>query len=249
MGNKIVTVEVGPNKTQFAIHKNLLVTRSSYFRACLEGGFKESATGTVYLEESDPDVFSFVAEFLYTGTIDHKNLANHGKHAKTFMLINLWKLADYLDVLPLPNIAIGLLRQIHNVEDRGPPRSGPDRAYELVRMTALEREERLLQSIQEVDLLPFVRPCYDNTLPGSPLRKWISDSFVTTNHKIGEKPEDSVRSECCEDFLFDVFWGHSKSDPKLEPQSYSINRSEENDDVDAFIASCLAERSPPPKVK
>lgn len=131
-------------------------------------------------------------------------------------------MADYLDMPRLQNGFMEHLQKVHNVRDRIRGRSDTSKPYglsyrriggqhlrrEVVRV-ALESK----QSDQEIDLLPFVRPCYDNTLPENLLRKWSPDLSVANMAKIKDRLEgemEAIRPECCKDFLFDAFLRHLK---------------------------------------
>lgn len=52
-----MTVEVGPDKTAFKIHKDLLVFYSDYFRGAFNGSFQEAVEGKLSL----PDECVFVS--------------------------------------------------------------------------------------------------------------------------------------------------------------------------------------------
>ena len=62
---QIITVLVGPNKNRFCIHENLLKLHSDYFRAALEGTWKEAITKTFTLSDENPDVFNLFVHWLY----------------------------------------------------------------------------------------------------------------------------------------------------------------------------------------
>ncbi|EKD17298.1 hypothetical protein MBM_04875 [Drepanopeziza brunnea f. sp. 'multigermtubi' MB_m1] len=65
MGTEIVTIYVGPKRKPFVLHKKLLCDRSEFFSKALNGGFKESAEGIMYLPEDDADVFEVTNMFIY----------------------------------------------------------------------------------------------------------------------------------------------------------------------------------------
>jgi hypothetical protein len=60
-----VTIYVGKDKAEFAIHEKLLCDRVEYFKKAFRGGFKEAAEGVMHLLEEDPDVFEIFVEWLY----------------------------------------------------------------------------------------------------------------------------------------------------------------------------------------
>lgn len=65
--DSIVYVKVGPERQSFGFHKALLCRRSAYFKAALNGNFKEAEDGVVILDDEDPHLFQVFNEWLYTG--------------------------------------------------------------------------------------------------------------------------------------------------------------------------------------
>lgn len=61
-------VLVGPEKYRFEIHKTLVCGESDFFKAALNGNFKE-ADGTITLPEQDPATFKSFVYWLYTGSL------------------------------------------------------------------------------------------------------------------------------------------------------------------------------------
>ena len=64
--DQIITIEVGPEKTKFHVHKGLLVYYSAYFRGALEGNFKEAKEHTIYMDDEDANLFRLVKAWMYT---------------------------------------------------------------------------------------------------------------------------------------------------------------------------------------
>jgi len=68
LGDEIVHVTVGstPEKQEiFTVHRKLLCYQSEYFRALLQGPFKESEGGVAKLIDEDPKVFQLVVDWVY----------------------------------------------------------------------------------------------------------------------------------------------------------------------------------------
>ena len=59
-----VKLVVGKEKRAFLVHHDLLTT-SKFFKACLDSGFREGETGTITLEEDDPDAIETFVKWLY----------------------------------------------------------------------------------------------------------------------------------------------------------------------------------------
>ncbi|KPI36441.1 uncharacterized protein AB675_2890 [Cyphellophora attinorum] len=51
----------------FNLHKSILASRSEYFRAAIDGGFRESSDGIMTIEETHPCALAAIVAFLYTG--------------------------------------------------------------------------------------------------------------------------------------------------------------------------------------
>lgn len=71
MGNEDVTVYVGPQKKIYLLHKQLLMSGSTYFEKALTGCYKEAEEGIIYLEEETTDAFDLLVRWLY----QHKIIA------------------------------------------------------------------------------------------------------------------------------------------------------------------------------
>ena len=69
MFDTIVEITVGPDEVLFKLHKGLLCNASTYFKAALEGGFKEASEKKISLPEDDPDMFKRFQLWLYTGSV------------------------------------------------------------------------------------------------------------------------------------------------------------------------------------
>ncbi|KAM3089048.1 hypothetical protein ACMFMG_000667 [Clarireedia jacksonii] len=64
-----VKIIVVPTKKAFSLHKRLLCISSSYFDRAFNGGFLESKTQEIHLEDMSIQSFELVVQFLYTGSI------------------------------------------------------------------------------------------------------------------------------------------------------------------------------------
>jgi hypothetical protein len=61
-----VTIEVGEDKAKFHIHKTFLCDASTFFKAALKPGFKESGSQKVELPEDTTETFELFVSWLYT---------------------------------------------------------------------------------------------------------------------------------------------------------------------------------------
>lgn len=99
-----VLVEVGPKKQKFTIHKGLLCAYSSYFKAALQGGFKEADEQTITLPEDDAKVFEHFQLWIYTGAFMEAQETK--KEEKWDIIISLYLFAEARGIPELQNLAI-----------------------------------------------------------------------------------------------------------------------------------------------
>jgi len=80
--------------TLIAAHKNILVTRSEYFRAMFAHGMKENNQNIIPLPNMEVETFTSVLEFLYTGhvVVDERNIVSLVNAAAIFRIDNLKEL-------------------------------------------------------------------------------------------------------------------------------------------------------------
>jgi BTB/POZ domain len=64
-GEETAIIQVGSTPKLFHVHKSLLCDASPFFRAALNGRFKESAEGVVTLPYDDPEAFERFLGWLY----------------------------------------------------------------------------------------------------------------------------------------------------------------------------------------
>ena len=108
----IVYVKVGKDLKAFGLHKGLLCNRSAYFRAALEGNFKEAKEQVVLLPEDDVDVFELFQFWLYSG-----NLLDTGEsivNLSASLLVSLYLFAETRCIPQLQDMTIDAL--IHHIE-------------------------------------------------------------------------------------------------------------------------------------
>lgn len=68
--SEIVTVYVGKKRKAYQVHKELLVSKSPYFRGSLISAFPEGRSNEVYLREDTPEAFSWLITWLYSGVVN-----------------------------------------------------------------------------------------------------------------------------------------------------------------------------------
>lgn len=99
-----VTVLIGPDEKPFHAYKSLLCQVSTFFRAALEGQFKEGADNVVKMPEERETTFKMFLRWLYfeyTGTECPDNLERDPERklfARMRDLVELYSLADRLGI-------------------------------------------------------------------------------------------------------------------------------------------------------
>ncbi|KAG9751661.1 hypothetical protein KCU73_g6289, partial [Aureobasidium melanogenum] len=125
----IVTVEVGPQKQKFSIHKDLLCYYSDYFRGAFDGSFKEAVDGKIWLEKEDPAIFDIFNAFLYNRRLQDTN-GLVGPDLSFTTLIDLWIFGDQFVVPLLQNLAIDSFQQKSDTERRIPWQTAIRKIYD-----------------------------------------------------------------------------------------------------------------------
>jgi BTB/POZ domain len=98
---------VGEEMEAFAIHEGLACFHSPYFRATFQGNFQGASTREVIFDTTKPGVFGLSVEWLYNQDISEtfctdgslsQFLKSLNETPTTPDLVNLWLLAEYLQV-------------------------------------------------------------------------------------------------------------------------------------------------------
>ena len=63
--SKVITILVGPSKTSYTLHKDLLCANSPFFEKCLKSSFLEKQKDQVELPEDSPEVFEHFVNWIY----------------------------------------------------------------------------------------------------------------------------------------------------------------------------------------
>lgn len=71
-----MTIFVGADKEKFVVHKDLICSKSEYFRAAFAGRFKEAEEEEMRFENVSPAVFRTVINWVYTGLLEFENGSN-----------------------------------------------------------------------------------------------------------------------------------------------------------------------------
>ena len=148
----VVTILVGPDKTEITAHKALLCHHSHYFRGALTNSFIESKTGIIELKDQDPESFQHVLLWMYRG--DVSPVTFDGNDRAVFSCLQLCKTyycADFLQVEQLLQI---LLVELNYMFDH----------YREMKNVPLDSE--------------LIIDIYENTPDTSPLRERVIEELV-----------------------------------------------------------------------
>jgi len=115
---EIVTLIVGDQK--FEAHKDILLTRSSYFQTLFDSGMREAQTNVIPIEEAEPKHFRELLAFIYSGlpptnlpTIAHSLLPLADRYA--IMALRNTCITAIISTLSLKNvIGVMLLADTHS---------------------------------------------------------------------------------------------------------------------------------------
>ena len=99
----MANITVGPQNTSFNVHRALLTHHSPFFAAALDGAFAKSRSQIVHLPDVEPKHFEHVVLWLYTGCLEDKRFFFKDNKPTFFTLLDLYALADRLDVEGMRN--------------------------------------------------------------------------------------------------------------------------------------------------
>ncbi|MCJ1389248.1 hypothetical protein MMC18_002104 [Xylographa bjoerkii] len=111
MNDTVVTLIVGKKKRVFKIHKNLLCSASAYFKAALDGKFKEADTLEIELVEDSPKVIERFQLWLYTQSILESTESCN--RLSDELLMEIYSFARVRLITKLQNDAIDIIIRKH----------------------------------------------------------------------------------------------------------------------------------------
>ncbi|MCJ1254326.1 hypothetical protein MMC24_002141 [Lignoscripta atroalba] len=122
-----VDILVGPERTRFRLHKELLVHSAPYFAKAFSGHFSEASEDTITLPEENTAAFELFADWLYRGSLSPipyledwreiciTHMEDSGFLKMEFKYHSLYYMADKWCIEALKNTAIDLIRDFHKV--------------------------------------------------------------------------------------------------------------------------------------
>lgn len=124
---RVVTVLVGPSRTTWRLHENLLSCSSDFFKSAFNAGFKETFEDRLALPEDDPHAFELFVRWLYArattpppGGAAAAALSLHTPHPLIQTWLRLYALACKLMVEELENTCVDAAWRHYNVGMRRP---------------------------------------------------------------------------------------------------------------------------------
>jgi len=105
----MVKITVGPEKETWLLHEGVICERSAFFKKAFTGGFQESNTKVIHLDEEDPKMFGYFIDWLYgkglSCELDHANPSDVTfKHVKPWLALYIF--ADKIALAELSKEAL-----------------------------------------------------------------------------------------------------------------------------------------------
>lgn len=156
-----MSVIVGEEQASFYVYRNVICESSSFFKAALNGAFKEGVECKVTLPEDDPDVFEQFLQWIYTKAYNISPITDTSPKnlcKQSWQYVRLYVFAEKT--------------QVNSLKDH-----------------ILEQLYALRQRFGKVQAVTYecVEFAYDHTPPDSALRKLLVAMFVWTDVKIDAK--------------------------------------------------------------
>lgn len=106
----MVQLVVGTEGRIFNVHRDLICDRVDFFRQSFAGGFAESHTNSMRLEEDDPNIFAMLIGWVYGNAIAPPSEVD--RQADIGPFVKLYRLADKLCMEHLKNDTMDLVRKL-----------------------------------------------------------------------------------------------------------------------------------------
>ncbi|KAL8770664.1 MAG: hypothetical protein Q9209_003732 [Squamulea sp. 1 TL-2023] len=156
--DEVVAVFVGSDEVPFNIHKGLLCSKSTNFKAAFEGSFEGVMIKKLYLADEDPEIFGHYVMWVYNQDLKFPDIWNESVLSN---LCHLYVLADKLGSEVLQNIVIDKILGYYLSETKDDDPKGGDSHLSYWHMSPTT-----------------LRYVYDATPPGSVLRSILVDILV-----------------------------------------------------------------------
>ncbi|KAF7886918.1 uncharacterized protein EAF02_003565 [Botrytis sinoallii] len=110
VGIETVDLYIGPTRTHYRVHKNILCTKIPYFNKMFNGGFSEASNNSAEFPEDSPQSFDY-------HPLRPLNRVSPGSVSSNWNTIDFYLLMDKLCIPDLMNEAMDLLRQFSKDND------------------------------------------------------------------------------------------------------------------------------------
>lgn len=134
------TIFVGPEKTPYKVHRDLICSQSPFFTAALRGSFLESSTQSLELPDIDTKCFDHVILYLYQNRLEPLSYFFKDGKATYFTLLDLYATADQLDIEGLRNGVVDLVAELAEVTNSVPTPTDTWILYDSIRENSGLRE-------------------------------------------------------------------------------------------------------------
>jgi hypothetical protein len=106
--SKVITILVGPSKTSYSLHKDLLCAHSPFFENCLRSNFLERQKDRVELPEDSPEAFEHFINWIY-----REDVIKPTDQASLEVAIHTYVFADKLCMPAFKNRLMTIIRAYH----------------------------------------------------------------------------------------------------------------------------------------
>jgi hypothetical protein len=106
--SKVITILVGPSKTSYTLHKDLLFAHSPFFENCLRSNFLEKQKDQVELPEDSPEVFEHFINWIY-----REDVIKPTDQASLELAVHTYVFADKLCMPAFKNRLMTKIRAYH----------------------------------------------------------------------------------------------------------------------------------------
>ena len=108
--SSLLSIEAGPERAKFTVHKEILLEKAAYFRAALSGNFLEGQEDTLKWPDVDSQLLPLFIGWVYSGEI-----RNGPTDINFDTLAKLYVFADSHNILGLKNATADAIR--HNIDE------------------------------------------------------------------------------------------------------------------------------------
>jgi hypothetical protein len=124
---------VGPEKTRYLVHKDVVAGQSPFFSAALNGAFAEGQSQRIELPECEAKTFDHVMLWFYQNRLEPIEHFFKDKKPTYFSLLDLYATADQLDIEGLRNAVCNRVAELAEKTNSVPTPTDTYILYEAIR--------------------------------------------------------------------------------------------------------------------